>query len=245
MSEPQPRLDMTAFFQLHRDLPREGPGAPEDVIWAAEVAGLRPDARMADVGCGPGADIGTLLSVAPRGHVTALDKTAHFVDAARQRFADDGRVTVLRADMARIMNRYDMIWCAGAVYFLGVTEALSGWRKAVLPGGVVAFSEACWFTDAPPERAKSFFAKEYPTMTDEATVLEKVRAAGYDVVGTRRLEDAAWEAYFNPIEQRIAALRPQADPVLLGVLDDAEEEIAVWRAHRDAFGYLLSVVRPA
>ena len=245
MTEAAPRLDMTAFFQLHRDLPREGPGEPADVIWAAEVVGLGPEARMADVACGPGADIGTLLSVAPQGHVTALDKTPHFVEAARARFGGDDRVTVLRADMARIMNRYDLIWCAGAVYFLGVTEALAAWRKAVLPGGAVAFSEPCWFTDAPPAAARDFFAREYPAMTDEATVLEKVRAAGFEVLGTRRLSDAAWEAYFTPIEARIAALKPGAEETLRGVLEDAEEEIAVWRAHRDAFGYLLTVARPA
>jgi trans-aconitate methyltransferase len=200
---------------------------------------------MADVGCGPGADIGSLLSIAPDGHVTALDKTAHFVEAARQRFADDGRVTILQADMARIVNQYDLIWCAGAVYFLGVTEALRGWRKSILPGGAVAFSEACWFTDVRPERATAYFAREYPTMTDEAGVLAQVSMAGYDVLGTRRLSDAAWEAYYTPMEARIAALRERAGAALSEVLDDAEEEIAVWRKHRDAFGYLLTVARPA
>ncbi|MEW9920705.1 trans-aconitate 2-methyltransferase [Marimonas sp. MJW-29] len=245
MSDDTPRLDMTAFFTLHRDLPREGPGEPADIEWAAGVAGTPRNAQMADVGCGPGADIGSLLSVAPEGHVTALDKTAQFVEAARERYAGDGRVTILRADMARIKNQYDLIWCAGAVYFLGVTEALSGWRKSILPGGVVAFSEACWFTEQRPERAQAYFAAEYPTMTDEAGVLEKVSAAGYEVLGTRRLQDAAWEAYFQPIEARIAMLRAGADAALTEVLDEAEEEIAVWRAHRDAFGYLLTVARPA
>jgi trans-aconitate methyltransferase len=215
------------------------------VHWAAGVLGLRPNAQIADVGCGPGADIGSLLAAAPEGHVTALDKTPHFVEAARQRYAGDGRVTVLRADMARIMNRYDMIWCAGAVYFLGVQEALSRWRKSILPGGAVAFSEACWFTDLPPDRARAFFAKEYPAMTDEAAVLKKVEAAGYEVLSTRRLRDAAWEAYFQPIEERIAMLRDGAGAALQEVLDDTEEEIAVWRAHREAFGYLLTVARPA
>ncbi|NNK17165.1 MAG: class I SAM-dependent methyltransferase, partial [Sulfitobacter sp.] len=110
---------MEAFFKLHRDLPREGPGEPADIHWATTVAATPDNAQMADVGCGPGADIGSLLEAAPKGHVTALDKVGHFVTAARQRYIDDPRVTVLQADMARIMNRYDMIWCAGAVYFLG------------------------------------------------------------------------------------------------------------------------------
>ena len=110
---------------------------------------------------------------------------------------------------------------------------------------VVAFSEACWFTDQRPARAQAYFADEYPTMTDEAGVLDQVRAAGYEVLGTRRLQDAAWEAYLNPIEARVSMLRPGAEGALTEVLDEAEEEIAVWRAHRDSFGYLLTVARPA
>jgi trans-aconitate methyltransferase len=235
---------MKAFFELHRDLPREGPGEPADVAWAAAQAGTPEDALLADVGCGPGADIESLLKVAPRGQVTALDKTPHFVEAARQRFGSDPRVTVLRADMARIRNEYDLIWCAGAIYFLGVTEALSAWRKSLRRGGVVAFTEPCWFTDAPSERARVLW-EQYGAMSDAAGIAERVTAAGYETLATRPLSRDAWEAYYSPLDARIAALRPEADGALAAVLDEAEEEAACWRAHGDEFGYLLSVVRPA
>lgn len=235
---------MKPFFELHRDLPREGPGEAADVVWAAEVAGLAPGAQMADVACGPGADIAALLDVAPQGHVTALDKTAHFVDAARAAWRGDDRVTVLRADMARIMNSYDMIWCAGAVYFLGVTEALRAWRKSLQPGGVIAFSEVCWFSETRSDRARAMWSQDYPQMTDEAGVAAQIAAAGYEVLGTRRLSDAAWENYYTPLEARAARLRPGAGADLVAVLDEARAEADCWRAHRDEFGYLLSVVRP-
>lgn len=240
MSDP-----MHAFFTLHRDLPREGPGEAADIHWAAGLAGTPRDAQMADVGCGPGADIAALLEVAPDGHVTALDTTAHFVAAAREKFEGDPRVTALNADMARIMNDYDLIWCAGAIYFLGVTKALRAWRKSLHRGGVVAFSQACWFSDDRSDRAREMWAREYPDMTDEAGVLAQVAEAGYEALGTRRLSDAAWEAYFGPLDARIAALRPGADAALEAVLDEAEEEAASWRAHRDEYGYLLVVARPA
>jgi len=233
-----------AFFTLHADLPREGPGEAADVAWAAGLAQLGPKARMADVACGPGGDIAALLAAAPEGHVTALDKTPHFINEARQTWSGEDRVTLLCADMSRIANTYDFIWCAGAVYFLGVEAALRAWRKSLKPGGVIAFSEACWFTDAPSARAQALWA-DYPAMTDAAGIAAHVAAAGYDVIGTRRLSDAAWEAYYTPLDARIAALRPGADADLSAVLDEAEEEAACWRAHRDEFGYLLSVVRPA
>ncbi|WP_299965528.1 class I SAM-dependent methyltransferase [uncultured Roseobacter sp.] len=232
-----------AFFALHRDLPREGPGEAADVAWAASVAGTSATAQIADVACGPGADIAALLAAAPQGHVTALDKTAHFVDQARAGWAPDPRVTVLKADMASIANSYDLIWCAGAVYFLGVTEALSAWRKSLRPGGSIAFSEPCWFTDAPSDRMRAMWA-DYPAMTDAAGIDARVEAAGYRTLGTRRVSDAAWEAYYGPLDARIAALRPGADAALTQVLDEAEEEAACWRAHRREAGYLLSVVAP-
>jgi SAM-dependent methyltransferase len=234
----------TAFFTLHRDLPREGPGEAADVAWAAALAGTRQHAHIADVGCGPGADIAALLTVAPQGQVTALDKTPHFIEEARAAWQDDGRVTLLKADMAAIRNKYDMIWCAGAIYFIGITQALSAWRKSLNKGGVVAFTEMCWYVDAPSQRARDLWERDYPAMSDEAGIRARIDGAGYDVVGTRRISDQAWENYFTPIDARIAALRPQADDTLNAVLDEAIEEAECWRAHRNEYGYLLCVVRP-
>jgi len=234
----------TAFFTLHRDLPREGPGEAADIAWATALAGIGPKAQLADVGCGPGADIAALLEAAPQGQVTALDKTSHFIDEARARWQDDGRVTLLKADMAAIRNRYDMIWCAGAIYFLGTTEALTAWRKSLTKGGVVAFTEMCWFTDLPSDVPKELWSRDYPGMTNDAGIRARVEAAGYEVLGTRRISDQAWENYFTPIDARIAALRPTADDTLTGVLDEAVEEAACWRTYRDEYGYVVYVVRP-
>ena len=236
--------DWDAFLMLHRDLPREGPGEAADVAWAAEVAGTPTDARILDAACGPGGDIAALLKVAPRGHVTACDLIAHFVAAVRKAHGDDPRVTALESDMTTLSGPFDLIWCAGAVYFVGVTEALTAWRRALAPGGAIAFSEACWFSDTPSDAARRNFA-DYPAMTDETGIRARIAAAGFDVLATKRLSDRAWENYLAPLDERVAKLRPQADEPLSRVLDAQEAEAALWRAERDSFGYLLCVVRPA
>jgi len=87
-------------------------------------------------------------------------------------------------------------------------------------------------------------AEEYPPMGDIATLEARIAAAGYDLCGLRVLSDAAWEAYYTPLDARAARLRPGAEAALARVLDEAEAEAALWRAHRDAFGYALAVVRP-
>jgi SAM-dependent methyltransferase len=236
--------DMQAFFRLHADLPREGPGETADVSWAAEVAGLRPEGHVLDAASGPGGDIGALLRAVPDGHVTAVDLHAPFIDAARARWGQNKRVTLQVADMTAPGGPFDMIWCAGAVYFLGIEAAMQAWRGTLAPGGAIAFSEPCFFTETPSDGARAFWAGEGVQIGTEASIKTRIAAAGFETLATRRLSAVAWESYYRPMEARIAQLRPAADPELSRVLDEGAAEIAGWRAHKAETGYLLSVVRP-
>jgi trans-aconitate methyltransferase len=233
-----------AFFTLHRDLPREGPGLAEDVAWAAKAAGLGQKARICDAACGPGADIPALRAAAPKGHITALDLVEHFIDTARARHGHLPRLDIRTGDMRTITGPYDFIWCAGAVYFIGVSEALKRWHGALAEGGAIAFSQICWFTDTPSEAARAGWT-DYAEMTDEAGVRAAVDAAGFECLATRRLSDAAWEAYYTSLDERIDALSPGARGAMRDVLDEARAEAALWRQYRHEFGYLLCVIRPA
>lgn len=237
------RVDMEAFFRLHQGLEREGPGCGEDVQWALAQAGLGRIDRVLDAGAGPGGDVEALRAAAPGAAILAVDSHAPFIEALNARFADDPRVTGQAGDMMAAQGPFDLIWCAGAIYFIGVSEALSGWRAALAPGGAVAFSQACLFRPDPPQAVDALF-EGYP-VTDAKGIAAQVAAAGYEVVASRPVSDAAWEAYYQPIEARIAALRPAADAALAAALDEAETEIAIWRSHRRDFGYQLCVVRPA
>lgn len=232
-----------AFFTLHRDLPREGPGEPADVAWAAGIAKTPRSARICDAACGPGADIAALRRAAPDGQVIAMDKHAHFIDQAREMHGQDPAVTPQVGDMGQITGPFDLIWCAGALYFLGITAGLKTWRATLAAGGAVAFTEPCWFTDARPPEAVELWAGEYPAMTDIAGVDAQV-AAGYITLGTRTLSAGAWEDYYRPLDKRVAALSPGDTPEMRQVLAEARREADVWRAHPKSFGYLLSVVRP-
>lgn len=136
-----------AFFRLHANLPREGPGEAADIAWAAELADLKPDALVLDAASGPGSDIGALLHVAPKGHVTAVDLHGPFMDAARTRWGKDDQVTLMTGHMLAPKGPFDFIWCAGAVYFLGIGAALSAWRPCLASGGSTAFSEPGYFTE--------------------------------------------------------------------------------------------------
>ncbi|WP_306733614.1 class I SAM-dependent methyltransferase [Marimonas arenosa] len=233
---------MAAFFRLHRGLPREGPGCDSDVAWAVEQAGLRDFKRVLDAGSGPGGDVAALRAVAPEAEIVAIDNHTPFIDDLKTRFSDDAGVIGYVGDMMAAQGPFELIWCAGAIYFVGVTEALAGWRDALASGGAVAFSQACLFRPDPPAAVDALF-EGYP-VTDVAGIAAQVAAAGYELLAARPVSDAAWEAYYQPMEARIAALRPGADAALTQVLDEADREIATWRAHARDFGYLLCVARP-
>ena len=69
-------MDWEAFFTVHKDLPREGPGSPDDVAWALDLAALPEGAVICDAGAGAGGDVAAL---ARAGRVLAVDQQDGFV----------------------------------------------------------------------------------------------------------------------------------------------------------------------
>lgn len=235
-------MDWDAFFTVHQGLPREGPGSPDDVAWACALAGLSGPIRVCDAGCGPGSDIAALADALPDAGITGVEKHPGFVTEARARFAGVPRVEIVEGDMADLPGApYGFIWCAGALYFLGLEHGLATMHAALEPGGVLAFSEPCYFTDTPGQAVQDLW-EGYPTRSREA-ILQATRAAGFEVLGHRPVPDDSWEAYFRPMEARIATLRPTADEGLSAMLDLCAEEAERWRAVREETGYLLTVAR--
>ena len=236
--------DANAFFTVHADLPREGPGDAESVARAMTVAGASNDWHVCDAACGPGDDIPALLNHV--GTVTAFDRHGPFVGQARGRHGGNPNVQLYTAGFEEMPDftpegGFDAIWCAGALYFLGVQPGLTHFKSLLKPGGYVCFSEPCLF-DGASQGARDFW-DGYPTGT-RADVLAAVALAGFEVLDDWQLSDAAWEAYYTPMEARLAQLKAGevSDPVAQ-VIAEAEKEIAGNRRYRAETGYLMVVAR--
>lgn len=233
---------MSGFFTLHRDLPREGPGEAADVLWA--LAQVPQPARVADLACGPGADLVTLANALPGALLVGIDRQAHFVAAARTRVAEFGaRVAVRQGDMLDAGGPHDLIWCAGAIYMPGIGAALTRWRAALAPGGHIAFSAPVLLGSA--NAVTDEFWAGVPDLTDEAGIAVLVEALGYRTLATRLVIGTPWADYYTPMVARIALLRPAADADLTQALDEADHEIALWRDNPRTIAYVLSVIAPA
>lgn len=238
-------MDWDAFLEARKDTPRQGPGSGADVSWAVALADIPENARICDAGCGPGDDTLALRALRPGASVLGIDGVEQFVEQARARAGDTPGVRFELGDMAQLprhpMAPFDMVWCAGALYFLGLDVGVRTFADALVPGGVLAFSEPAFFTDTPTEAARTFW-EGYPTRAEE-DVAQAVSDAGLTVLGQRRVLDAAWEAYYTPLEMRAKALRDAATPAVRAACDQAIEEARQWRALRDQTGYTLIVAR--
>ncbi|MEO0600691.1 MAG: class I SAM-dependent methyltransferase [Myxococcota bacterium] len=226
-----------AFFELHRDLPREGPGDRASLDWALGHLVLPAEARILDAGCGPGADIDGLLAAAPRGRVVAVDRHAPFVARVRDQFAADPRVMARQGDMARVEGPFDLVWCAGALYFLGLEAGLAHFRSILAPGGHLVVSHPAWFTPDPSAAAAAFWEEELALVMTLSELETAVERAGFDVHALRALPDEAWHSYYTPMKHRIAVLRRGADPQLAAVLDEGQHEADTWYEVRRETGY--------
>jgi SAM-dependent methyltransferase len=141
------------------------------------------------------------------------------------------RVEVRNQDMAQLPvpdRPWDVIWAEGSAYIIGVERALRDWRPLLRPGGVLVFSEMVWRTDAPSDALRAYWASEYPAMTRVPVRLDQARRAGYRVLGHFDMGREAMDAYYRPLEARVAEMEMR----LAGtrVLDDLRAELAIYHA---------------
>ncbi len=208
---------------------------------------------MLDLGCGPGAQTLALASALPQADIVAVDVLESMVAEAGRRIADAGvgeRVEAVAGDMIAPPVKpgsQDLIWCEGAIYNVGVTEALTGWRPLLRLGGTVVFSEVVWLVAAPPGEALAWWTAEYPPMSDRAGVEARIAAASYRTIGSFVLPASGWwDEYYAPMQGRVADLRARLsdDPVALEVAAQAEAEIDIFRRYSECYSYEFFVVQP-
>jgi SAM-dependent methyltransferase len=117
---------------------------------ARERAAIRAGERVLDVGCGCG---GTTLELANAvgvaGHVAAVDISTPMLEQARRRAREAGLETriAFRLDDAQVAafeaSAFDLLFSRfGVMFFADPVAAFANLRRALRPGGRVAF--VCW-----------------------------------------------------------------------------------------------------
>jgi SAM-dependent methyltransferase len=126
----------TAVDAYDRYVGRYSPLLAEQLV---AMVGIRPGQSALDVGCGPGALTASLVAMLGPENVTAVDPSAAFVEACRQRHPG-ARVEVAAAESLPFSNaQFDAALAQLVVNFM--TDAVAGvteMRRVTGPGGVVA-----------------------------------------------------------------------------------------------------------
>ena len=240
------------FFEVYEGLPRQGPG---NRACAARALGLCGDLgerpAIVDVGCGVGGQTLHLAELAA-GSIVAL--ASHEPSIRRLQAAIDGRglggrVRAVVGDMAcppLPPGQFDLVWSEGALYSVGLRTALGVCRELLRPGGHLAFTDAIWLKENPPQAVREAFELDYPGMGRLEDDLAAIRECGFELVGHFALPDEAWwDDFYAPMEARIAELRGNyaGDAEALAALDRLAEEPEMHRRHSDFYAYEFFVAR--
>jgi trans-aconitate 2-methyltransferase len=105
---------------------------------ALERRPLREDETAIDAGCGTGKITELLLRHLPDGTVLAVDVSAAMVEAARERFAGDGRVRVEQQDLVQLQveRPVDLVFSTATFHWIQDHARLFGrLARALKPGG--------------------------------------------------------------------------------------------------------------
>ena len=198
---------------------------------------------MLDIGCGPGAAALVLLGCGV-GEVAAVDLHRPYLRRLRDAASEVGRagaIHPLLADMAALPfadGAFDVLWSEGSIYLLGYERALTEWRRLLRPGGRAAVCDLVWLEPDAPSEVRDFWAEGYPDMTTVDDRIAQSAELGWRVIDAFVLPDAAWRAYYHPVERRLEQLlsRHADDPGAVAVLEAERVEIDMWRRHGATYG---------
>ena len=251
MNEPSPRF-WTIFFELYESLPRQGPGNRACAARAIALCSeLPPSPVVLDLGCGVGGQT-LLLAEITSGTIVAVDSHTPSIERLRATVAGRGlsqRVSPVVGDMANLDHppaSFDLIWSEGALYNIGIENALRICHGLLRPGGYLAFTDAVWRRENPPPEVKAGFEADYPTMGRVPDVLAAIERSGFSLIGHFNLPDEAWwDDFYTPMEIRIEELRGKYkdDKEALAVLEQLAQEPAMHRRYSDYYAYEFFVVR--
>lgn len=240
------------FFEVYENLPRQGPGSRDCTERALRLCvGLPSSPMIVDLGCGVGRQTLHLADLTT-GSIIAIDSHAPCIERLRATLITHGlcqRVQAQVGDMADLdlpQESYDLVWSEGALYNLGIGNAMQVCRRLLRPGGLLAFTDAVWRKPDPPPEIKASFDLDYPTMGTVVDVMTAIALGGFELLGHFTLPDEAWwDDFLLPMEQRIMALRQKYgnDAEALAVLDQLAREPEMHRRYSDYYAYEFFVAR--
>jgi SAM-dependent methyltransferase len=212
-----------------------------------DAVGLRSEDRVLDVGCGCGATTLAAAHVARYGDVLGLDLSEAMTARARARASEAGLTNVSfevgdAQDRAFSPDRDAIISRFGVMFFTDPIAAFANLRRALVPGGRLAF--VCWqgifdneWMTVPMGAVLAHVPAPVPpgpgrpgpfSLADADQVREVLRAAGFARVEVDALECPMLLAGYGTVDDAVAFLRRTGmGRLVLGDVDAPTEAVAL------------------
>jgi len=246
---------MEMFFKIYEGLDREGPGSFAMTKRAFDLCeGVPAKPAILELGCGSG---GATMSLAKltEGTVVATDVYQPFLDRVNKRADAAGvsdRVTAEKRDMGELdfaPESFDLIWCEGAAYIMGVDKALDYWKQFLKPGGCVVISDAVWLSkeiqENAPEEVKEFWVQGYSAMRTAEDNQQAGEERGYTPLGHFTIDTKCWDDFYDDVDRRLDEIEDEygSDPDGRAIIDISRKENILYRKHPGMYGYEFHVFR--
>jgi len=232
-------MNKGVFFELHRDLPREGPVRNKYTRKAFRMLPKLDKPLILDIGCGSGAPTLELARLS-QGEVTGIDINQDYLDRLSRKAREAGlshEVEAVNRSMFAMdfaNESFDIIWSEGSIFIIGFARGLKEWRRFLKPGGFLAVHEVVWLQPDPPQAIYSYWKNIYPGITTVDQNLKLIQDCGYENLGHFTLpEDAWWTEYYQPLQARVRKLRTKYihEHEAQLVLDKEQQEIDLFRKY--------------
>lgn len=243
---------MNMFFEIHKDIPREGPGDNDSTKEAiAMLKGIPYNPNILDIGCGPGMQT-IELAKNINGKILAIDTHKPFLDRLEETAINknvSNRIEVKEMSMFSLEfkeDNFDVIWCEGAIFIIGFEKGIKQWRKYIKTGGYLVVSEVSWLKKDIPEEPKSFWESDYPDIKGIVDNIKLIEKFGYSSVGHFIIpEKGWWNDYYNPLIDRISMLRKKYlnNRDANDRMDNTLKEIEIYKKYSDYYGYVFYIMK--
>lgn len=242
-------IDFTFIGEFFKGFERQGPGSEEATVSALQLASaLNKNVHIVDIGCGTGGQT-FLLAKHTKGTIEAIDLMPSFIESMRNKVNESpyiNRISITEGSMFELPYRkeeFDLIWAEGSIYHIGYQKGLKEFRKYLKPGGMIAVSEASWFSEEQPEEIFRFWNDNYPEINTIGNKVKQMEKAGYKCVAHFILPEECWWNYFNPQIEKIKTFDKQYsdNEEALELISQIESEIELYRKYKEHYGYVFYI----
>ena len=255
--DPMQQLPPFFYEIFDPSLPRLGPG---DASLTRKAFLMLPESfrqsgrkiRVLDIGCGNGTPTIELAKHID-GTIVALDNHQPFLDELQRRAEAEKVSEKIEARLGSMFQldmedgSFDLIWSEGALYMMGIPDAMKMCHRLLKPGGCLGVSDMVWFKPDPPEPCRQFLEAECSFLVDRETSLATMKECGFEVLGHFSLPESVWwDSYFGPVGDRVRSLRDKygaGDPEKVALFEAMEHEAEVYRNYSAYYGYEFCVLK--